>query len=116
MTRRVALALFRLWAVVLLATIGLQAAEPVGAPLQREAGSAFSAATADVALASGRRGGIAQVQAIPTPPLPPPYGEVRILAPVILPSPAEHLRPALRAPPPRGRSERLPDLRGPPLA
>lgn len=116
MTHCITLALFRVWAVVLLATIGLQAAEPVRAPLQREAGSAFSAATADVALVSARRSAVAQVQAIPAPPLPTPVAQVRFELPVLAIARVDHLRPPGRGPPPRDRPERLPDLRGPPLA
>jgi hypothetical protein len=112
---RFTLALFRFWAVVLLATIGLQAAEPVRAPLQREAGSAFSAATADVALVSARRSAVTQVQAVPVPPLPTLLAQVRIERPASMAASVDHLRPGARGPPPRDSAERLPDLRGPPL-
>lgn len=116
MTSARALFLFRLWAALLLATIGLQALEPVAAPLQRVPGSAFSAATADVALASSRRTETAQVQAVPTPALPKLPVPVSLASlPAVWPR-AEHLLPLARGPPPRERSERLPDLRGPPLA
>jgi hypothetical protein len=48
------LTLIRLWAALLLAAIGLQAASPVGTPLEQRHGSAFSAATYEVALAFQR--------------------------------------------------------------
>ena len=46
---------FRLWALLLLATIGLQAAQPLGAPLERSHGSAFTAATFEMVVAPPRR-------------------------------------------------------------
>jgi hypothetical protein len=52
--RRPRLFLLRLLTLLLLATIGVQASEPVR-PLQHKAGSAFSAATADVAIMASRR-------------------------------------------------------------
>ncbi|MBB4859533.1 hypothetical protein HNO88_002862 [Novosphingobium chloroacetimidivorans] len=116
MTPSRALVLFRLWAALLLATIGLQALEPVVTPLQRAPGSAFSAATADVALASSRRAEIAQPQALPTPALPRfPAPVSHASVPTMLPR-AKHLLPLARGPPPRERSERVPDPRGPPPA
>ncbi|VWX54820.1 hypothetical protein [Novosphingobium sp. 9U] len=116
MTSRRALVLFRLWAALLLFTISLQAVEPVVAPLQRVTGSAFSAATADVALASSRRSEAAKPPALPNTALPEPLSP-QPLAPTVarLATPAHVLQPA-RGPPPRKRPERLPDLRGPPLA
>lgn len=48
------LVMLRLLTLLLLATIGVQASEPVR-PLQHKAGSAFSAATADVAIVASRR-------------------------------------------------------------
>ena len=116
MTARGTLAFFRLWVVVLLATIGLQALEPVVTPLERVSGSAFSAATADVALISARRGDAAQVQTVPTPALPMPAPAEPIELVAVLATPLERSQPPARGPPPRDRSERLPDLRGPPLA
>lgn len=46
---------WRAVAAALLLVIGVHAAVPVGQPLQRQAGSAFSAATADVSLSQVRR-------------------------------------------------------------
>jgi hypothetical protein len=116
MTARRTIQIFRLWAAVLLAVIGMQAMVPVQAPLQRETGSAFSAATSDVALASARRGDTAQVEAVPVPPTAGVRPQVRSLPRAVSFVPAEHLRPGVRGPPPRHSAERVPDLRGPPLA
>jgi hypothetical protein len=116
MTARSTLALFRLWAVLLLATVGLQAMTPVPAPLQRETGSAFSAATADVALVSTRRGDAARLAPVPAPAVPEAEPTVRLAPSAASFLPAERVRPAVRGPPPRRSAQRLPDLRGPPLA
>jgi hypothetical protein len=115
MAARDTLAFFRLWAVLLLATIGLQALEPVIAPLELVSGSAFSAGTAEVALVSARRSEAAEDQLIPTPLLPQPEPVPVPFSAVLVPA-VPHLRPDARGPPPRDRAERLPDLRGPPLA
>jgi hypothetical protein len=115
MTAQRTLAWFRLWAFVLLATIGLQAMSPVAAPLQRELGSAFSAATADVALASTRRAESTRL-VLPTPPLPRDEAVIRLVPMAAALLPIAHLRPAATGPPPRLSPQRLPDLRGPPLA
>src|SRR3546814_4370664 len=58
----------RIWAALLLAAIGLQAAEPIRTPLLTQ-GSAFSAATLDVAVVSSRKG---EAEAYAPLPLPPP--------------------------------------------
>ena len=60
----------RIWGLLLLAAIGLQAAEPIRAPLERASGSAWSSATSELALASSRRGEDASVQPQPQPPEP----------------------------------------------
>lgn len=116
MTASRTILIFKLWAAVVLAVIGLQAMAPVQAPLQRETGSAFSASTADVALAAARRGDFGKVQAIPTPPLPVAPVRTLVLPATVVLMAADHLRPDVRGPPPRDRPERLPDLRGPPLS
>lgn len=59
----------RIWALLLLAAIGMQAAEPIRAPLVRTPGSAWSSATSDLALASTRRGEDSAQEASPQPPL-----------------------------------------------
>jgi len=104
----------RLWAALLLAVIGLQAAEPIRAPLERVTGSAFSAATADVALASNRRTEATVLKVVPTPPLPEMPQVVEPMPARTL-VPAARLRPSARAPPQRQDNARLPDPRGPPL-
>ena len=108
------LARMRIWSLLLLAAIGLQAAEPIRAPLERMQGSAFSASTLDVALASDRR---AQGQHVAPTPLPPPAAtlEQPASARFALAEPA-HLRPEARGPPPRSHPARLPDSTAPPIA
>lgn len=93
------LTLVRLWAALLLAAIGMQAAQPFRAPLEARHGSAFSATTYDVAVAPQRRveGRQAPPLALPTPPVE------RAIAP---PSP----RPALVF-----ASAPRPDSTGPPI-
>ncbi|MCJ2183530.1 hypothetical protein MTR62_12630, partial [Novosphingobium sp. 1949] len=61
----------RLCAALLLAVIGVQAAEPVRAPLHPVPGSAFSAATIDVALMPARTGSVRALVALPDPVVPP---------------------------------------------
>lgn len=109
---------FRIWALLLLAAIGLQAGEPIRAPLERTQGSAFSAATADLALATGRRVETGKAQVLPAPALPP-HAPTTFEAPrlALLPKAAHpHLRPEVRGPPPRRHPARLPDSTAPPLA
>ncbi len=59
----------RVWALLLLAAIGLQAAEPIRAPLERAPGSAWSSATSDLALVSTRRSedGVREASPVPSP-------------------------------------------------
>lgn len=60
----------RLYAVVgalLLATACLQAVGPIAAPLERTQGSAFSAATVDVAVVRPRAGETLRLAPVPTP-------------------------------------------------
>lgn len=109
---------FRLWTLLLLAAIGLQAAEPIRAPLERAHGSAFSAATMELALASHRRVDAPVSQQVPAPPAPPPVagdGEPPLLA-LAQPTTAPRLRPEARGPPPRAHPARLPDSTAPPVA
>ncbi|AIT79665.1 hypothetical protein [Novosphingobium pentaromativorans] len=107
----------RLWAVLLLAAIGMQAAEPIRAPLERVPGSAFSAATLDVALVTTRKSEAAATQELPTPPVTRsvPAAALRPLAIAVAES-RLRLLPEARGPPPRQHPARLPDLRGPPAA
>lgn len=100
LARLPSLKLVRLWAALLLAAIGLQATASAGPSLEKTSGSAFSAATYEVALYV-QRGERVQRQAV-APQLPV------ALAAVIanLPASTEALaaRPTLR-----------PDSTGPPL-
>lgn len=112
------LARLRIWSLLLLAAIGMQAAEPIRAPLERMQGSAFSASTLDVALAAPRRTQGLQQAATQPLPIPPAITVVEDL-----PAPARfalarppHLRPEARGPPPRGHPARLPDSTAPPIA
>ncbi|MCJ2184082.1 hypothetical protein MTR62_15460, partial [Novosphingobium sp. 1949] len=59
----------RIWAMLLLAAISLQALEPIRAPLERVPGSAWSSATSDLALASSRKSDDGVSDAAPLPPL-----------------------------------------------
>lgn len=71
LARLPSLILVRLWAVLLLACITMQAGEPITTPLEQSHGSAFTALTYEVAL-SPRRGedATAQFQALsPTIPI-----------------------------------------------
>lgn len=109
---------FRICALLLLAAIGLQAGEPIRAPLERTQGSAFSAATADLALATGRRVETGKALALPSPALPP-RAPTAFEAPrlAFLPTTTHpHLRPEVRGPPPRRHPARRPDSTAPPLA
>lgn len=107
----------RLWTLLLLAAIGLQAASPIRAPLERMQGSAFSAATVDVALAAQRKVEKAASAVQVVPPLPARAGLVRTLAlPAFALAIPHHLRPEARGPPPREHPARVPDSTAPPLA
>ncbi|KQM19521.1 hypothetical protein [Novosphingobium sp. Leaf2] len=104
----------RMWTLLLLAAIGLQAAAPMRAPLERVSGSAFSASTIDVALASARRVQDERTTiAQPLVPVPPrAVALLPSLAPLALPE-RPFLRPQPRAPP-RRHPARLPDSTAPP--
>lgn len=104
----------RLWAALLLAAVGLQAAQPFHAPLEVRHGSAFSAATADVAVAPQRR--IEVQRALPAMPAPPPVAvEHALVAPAFLPE-TPSPRPDSTGPPARVILARQPAPRGPPIA
>jgi hypothetical protein len=109
------LTIVRLWAALLLAAIGVQAAQPVDTALRPSHGSAFSAATYDVALAPQRRGEHAQTAPTPLPPAlpqiaPPVPTPAAVLAPQVMPRPDSTGPPTLRI------LERQPAPRAPPLA
>lgn len=93
------LTLVRLWAALLLATIGLQALDAAPPSLDRRSGSAFSASTQEVALYV-QRGERVQRQAVAPQPLVP------IAAPVAVP--ADRVVELAVLPAPR------PDSTGPP--
>jgi hypothetical protein len=111
------LAQLRLWTLLLLAAIGLQAAVPIRAPLERVQGSAFSASTLDVALTTARRAWDQRANlAQPMPAAPPSAIEPRPILPTFALAEPAHLRPEARGPPPRSHPARLPDSTAPPLA
>lgn len=105
----------RLWAALLLAAIGLQVASPVARPLEVRHGSAFSAATVDVALAPQRRIESVRVADEPQPALPPQPVAVTPLAATIL-SDLPAVRPHSTGPPARDILAWQPAPRGPPAA
>ena len=70
LARLPSLKLVRLWAALLLATIGLQATASAAPSLEKTSGSAFSAATYEVALYV-QRGEKVQRQAVTPQPLVP---------------------------------------------
>lgn len=107
------LTLLRLWAALLLAAIGLQAGQPFQAPLEARHGSAFSAATYEVAIAPQRRAEAQRV--IPAVPLPATEREVapRPQARFAANPPA---RPDSTGPPARQILLRQPAPRAPPVA
>lgn len=108
------LLLIRIAAVFLLATIGLQASEPVrGVALDR--GSAFSAGTADVAISSSRRAEPVRLVVLPAPPLPRPGLVLATFAPIAGVS-RPLSRPDSTGPPARIILSRQPAPRAPPLA
>jgi hypothetical protein len=111
------LAPLRWWTLLLLAAIGLQAAVPIRAPLERVQGSAFSASTIDVALTTARRASDQRANlAQPMPAAPPSVIEPAPLPQAFALAEPNHLRPEARGPPPRRHSARLPDSTAPPLA
>lgn len=76
-------ALTRFLAACMLAVVGLHAFAPIGTPLERRAGSAFSAATHDVSLA-GKRKAVAQARTVTEPDGGRSAGEA---LPVVQPAP-----------------------------
>jgi len=81
--QRSRLLLVRLLTMVLLVTIGVQANEPIR-QIQPKAGSAFSAATADVAIVSARKENSANRLALPTSIVSYPVVAACIAAIIIL--------------------------------
>lgn len=108
----------RLMAVLLLATIGLQAAAPEAFTLHHERGSAFSALTADVSLAPRQADQTAK-RLLPLPdPLPTlPPAPALVLVTVTQPQAvAVVIAPASLPLPPRERPEVPTSPREPPLS
>jgi hypothetical protein len=107
------LSLIRLIAALLLATIGLHAAHPFEPSLRPVHGSAFSAATVDVALAPQRRSEPAKLAPAPQPTLFPSAIEPLTGAPERTDRLAP--RPDSTGPPAFPLPARLPPPRAPPL-
>jgi hypothetical protein len=116
LTRLPSLMLVRLWAALLLATIGLQASASAAPTLEKTSGSAFSAASYEVALYV-QRGDRVQRQAVAPQPLVPLAAEARML-PVPVAAPADRLapRPDSTGPPLRPIRSWKPAPRAPPRA
>lgn len=105
--------LFGFWAALVLATVSFQAAVPLPAPLEPAHGSAFSATTVEVALATRRPAEAARAVVAPQPLVPLPVDAApRLAAPALAVIPAPRpdstgppaqdilvLQPAPRAPP-----------------
>lgn len=106
----------RLWAALLLAAIALQAAEPVGRPLETRHGSAFSAATSDVVIAPQRRAEAERRIALPEPVTPPAAISAALAERTPPPPPAWTIAPDSTGPPAREILARQPPPRGPPGA
>lgn len=106
----------RLWAVLLLAAIGLQAAAPVGKVLEARSGSAFSATTVEVAVAPQRRVEAQRQIALPQPATLPVAARITPAAPALASELAWAPRPDSTGPPAREILARQPAPRGPPTA
>lgn len=107
------LLMVRLCALALLLTVGLQAGTPIAAPLERTHGSAFSAATHEVALKAERQGEVVRATLAPEPWLPLPEPAVPVASELAtLPEP----RPASTGPPAREEIAQRPSPRAPPVA
>lgn len=104
----------RLWAALLLAAIGWQAAQPFHAPLEARHGSAFSATTVEVAVAPQRQ--VAAQRAWPAMPAPVPVAVERPFRPFSLLPETPSPRPDSTGPPTRVILARQPAPRGPPFA
>jgi len=116
LARLPSLKLVRLWAVLLLATIGLQATASAAPALEKTSGSAFSAATYEVALYV-QRGEKVQRQAVTPQPLVPLSAAIDspLTATVALADNAP-LRPDSTGPPVREIRSWKSAPRAPPLA
>lgn len=103
----------RLWAALLALTVLFHATAPFDAPLVARSGSAFSAATVDLAVAPERR---VAVQRVVVPLVPPPVTEVPVAASSPDLQPVGRLWPRQTAPPAPAPLLLRPAPRAPPIA
>lgn len=89
--------LARFAALAMMLTVAFHAAQPVGAPVERVSGSAFSAATSDVAVAPDRREAVRKAIVLPAP-----APGVDTSAHDLLPSARERPAPTYQIPPATG--------------
>ncbi|HEY0958155.1 MAG TPA: hypothetical protein VGE05_02655 [Novosphingobium sp.] len=75
-------ACWRMIAAAVMLVIAAHAAAPFATPLQRDAGSAFSAASSDVSLACGHAACVAKRQAVADLPTIPAPGILPVLSPI----------------------------------
>lgn len=108
-------ALMRIWAILLLAVIGLQATQPPAAPLETTHGSAFRAATYEVALSTVRRTEVAAEAQAPSPGLPPVADFTHVPHPLPVRGHSIALRPDSTGPPANDILARPAIPRAPPL-
>jgi len=110
----------RFVAPLLLLMISVHALTPLGQPLQRVSGSAFSAETVEVSLRSGQRGSLVKQVEAPRVPAIDVDGAMPVPQPIVVPAfarsaPAPGLGPT--GPPPAGRTSFSPlSPRAPPAA
>jgi len=100
-------------ALAMLLMAALYAAQPVDRPLSPVSGSAFSAATFEVAIAPARQAVAEQAAVAPQPLIP--LGVIATL-PVLHIASAAHILPDSTAPPPYPLLARGPAPRAPPTA
>ena len=108
---------WRLIAMALLLTVAAHAAAPIAQPLDRTAGSAFSAATADVSLTRSERVLVAKT-ALPNAVAPPPFAAPQQTLPARVATTVPLHRAGFDAtgPPPAQTSFRPLNPRAPPAA
>lgn len=104
-------------AAAVMLVIAAHAAAPFATPLQRDAGSAFSAATSDVSLACGHTACVAKRQAVADLPAIPAPSILPALSPVlrVVPRKAQEWAEAT-GPPPISRAATPAAPRAPPAA
>lgn len=103
----------RLWAALLALTVLFHATAPFDAPLVARSGSAFSAATVDLAVAPERR---VAVQRVAIPIMPPVATAVPVVASSQVTQRTGHLWPRQTAPPAPAPLLLRPAPRAPPIA